>query len=198
MIYSRKARISVIMPMDKRKGGREERRRTWTRRARSDRRNLQNKNWILPMYITEARDGSTRRDGMKLPPERAVKLPILPKIFRVRSIYLKVKNMDAAREFYSEFLGIPPKKDGNVWCEFPMGNMNFALSLDQSKGKTSGVGGGFVPIFEFADNEIYRYAHKAKSLGATIIVDSISEGRGQTILMRDPFGNEFEISRQHD
>jgi len=183
--------------MDKRKSGREERRRTWMRRARGDRRSLQNKNWILPMYVTEVRTDNARRDGMKMPPERVVKLPILPHIFRVRSIYLKVRNMDAAREFYSEFLGIAPKKDGNVWCEFPMGNMNFVLSLDQSKGKGES-GGGFVPIFEFADNEIYRYAQKAKSLGAVIIADSISEGHGQTILMRDPFGNEFEISRQHD
>jgi len=184
------------MSEDKRKGGRSERRRAWTKRARNDRRSQHNKNWMLPMYVNEAREGVDRRDGMKAPPERVVRLPLLPRIFRVRTVYLKVSDMDAAREFYGKFLGVPPKKDGNVWCEFPLGNMNLGFSLEPKK---AGSGGSsFVPIFEFADNEIYSYVHRAKTLGASIVTDSLSEGQGQSILMKDPFGNEFEISREHD
>jgi predicted enzyme related to lactoylglutathione lyase len=186
---------------DKRKPG-EDRRRAWTRRARNDRRSQQNKNWMLPLYLTEARSGDDRRYAIKSPPERITKLPVLPKIFRVRTIYLKVYDMDAARSFYGAFLGLEPRKDGNVWCEFPMGNISFALSLDMEEGgrrkERRSTGSGFAPIFEFADNEIYSYISRAKSLGAIMVADYISDGQGNSVLMKDPFGNEFEISKLHD
>lgn len=185
------------MSEDKRKIE-QDRRRTWTKRARNDRRAQQNKNWMLPLYVTEAREGSDRRSVFKAAPERQVKLPLLPKIFRIRNVYLKVTDMDVAREFYSSFLQIAPKKDGNVWCEFPLGNMSFGLSLITGKGEKPVTGSNFVPVFEFADSEIYNYVQRAKTLGAKVISDSISEGHGNAILMADPSGNEFEISRQHD
>lgn len=53
-------------------------------------------------------------------------------------------------------------------------------------------------MFEFEDAILPEYIERAKKLGAEIIIDGLSDPNLQSVVMRDPFGHEFELSKFHD
>lgn len=174
------------------------------RRAMHDRRDSDNKNWLLP----ERRSGKDRRnEGVEDESKRRSenerrksndghRIPEMPTIFKIRSVYIKVSDMAAAIDFYSELLNIKPKKAGNVWSEFKLGNMSFGLRLNDSNEELKGSNS--VPVFEFYDTEIMDYINRAKDLGAIVLIDALGDEQMKSVVFRDPWGNEFEISKMHD
>jgi len=114
---------------------------------------------------------------------------------KIRTIYQKVQNMETARTFWESFLGFKPSKSSPKWCQFDLENINFALLLnvfdDEFKGSNT------VPVFELSESEIAKYVEKAKALGCVVVIDGLTNPDMQSIVLRDPSGNEFEISKFH-
>ena len=46
---------------------------------------------------------------------------------RVRTVYFKVQNLDAAGRFWCDFLGMDPTKAFPEWQEFTVGGVNLGL-----------------------------------------------------------------------
>jgi catechol 2,3-dioxygenase-like lactoylglutathione lyase family enzyme len=114
---------------------------------------------------------------------------------KIRTIYQKVQNLDKARTFWESFLGIRPVKSSNKWCAFQLENLLFALLLNDYGDDFKGT--NCVPVFEFGDHEIKRHVEKTKALGGTVVFDGLADPNIQSIVIKDPSGNEFEISKVH-
>lgn len=113
---------------------------------------------------------------------------------KIRTIYLKSKDNAALCTFWSELLGVRPHKDFQDWKEIMCGNIRMGfLKLDDNTN-----GSGCVPVFEFSDSELNDYIARATALGAKIIEDGRDNPKILSVVMRDPFGNEFELSKFHD
>ncbi len=115
---------------------------------------------------------------------------------KIRTIYQKVQDLEAAKSFWVSFLEQQPSKSSSNWCSFRLENLNFSLLLndygDELKGSNS------VPVFELDEGEIEQVVQKAKTLGAVVILDGLADPKMKSIVLKDPLGNEFEVSLSHD
>ena len=115
---------------------------------------------------------------------------------KIRTLYFKVADLAAARHFWASLLGITPHKDGDNWVEFWCGTIRLGLLLNDFGDVFTGS--GCVPVFEFGDDVLADYIERARSLGAVVLVDGLDDPNLQSIVFRDPFGHEFELSKFHD
>lgn len=114
---------------------------------------------------------------------------------KIRTIYFKVTDMPKAVAFWRAFLEVEPHKKFESWHEFMTDNIRLGLLLNDFGDQYSGS--NCVPVFEFADDEVVQYVERAKSLGAEVIKDGLDDPDLLSVVFRDPFGNEFEISKFH-
>lgn len=116
---------------------------------------------------------------------------------KIRTVYLKVPDMNKAVEFWKTFLGFDPHKRSEFWSEFKCQNINLGLlkmenfSIEQDKCNC-------VPVFEYADAEYKQAVEHAKRINAQIIVDSKDHPDKMSYVFADPFGHEFEVTKFHD
>ena len=103
--------------------------------------------------------------------------------------------MQKAARFWSDFLQMPPVKTFDKYHEWRIGSLNFGLVLNDMGDKWSGA--NCAPVFEFDDDEVLSWVERAKSLGATVIVDGLDDPSLLSVVMADPWGNEFEVSKFH-
>ena len=114
---------------------------------------------------------------------------------KIRTVYQKVQNMESARIFWESFLDLKPAKSSKGWCGFQLENVNFALLLQEEGDDFKGS--NTVPVFEFPETEIKKAVDKAKALGCMVVLDGLADPNMQSIVLKDPSGNEFEISKFH-
>ena len=115
---------------------------------------------------------------------------------KIRTVYFKVHDMQQAVAFWQEFLEIKPHKQFDEWHEFMVGNLRLGLLKDLEGDAHSGC--NCVPVFEFPDDEVLMYCTRAIQLGALLIVDGLNDPNLRSMVLRDPCGNEFEVSKFHD
>jgi catechol 2,3-dioxygenase-like lactoylglutathione lyase family enzyme len=115
---------------------------------------------------------------------------------KIRTVYFKVRDIDAAADFWAKWLQVKPHKNVDTWREFWCGTVRLALL--QAEQDDVYQGSGCVPVFEFDDHILTEYIERAKALGATILIDGLDDPDLRSLVMRDPFGHEFEISKFHD
>ena len=113
---------------------------------------------------------------------------------KIRTIYFKVKDINGAKAFWQALLQIGPHKDFDSWKEFNCGNIRLGLLLLDD----AVSGSSCVPVFEIDDDTLPEYIQRAKDLGAIVIVDGLNDPDLKSIVFRDPFGHEFELSKFHD
>lgn len=113
---------------------------------------------------------------------------------KIRTIYLKSADIALLCDFWSNLLEIEPHKNSLEWKELWCGNIRLGfVKLDEKNS-----GSNCVPVFEFEDSLLNDYVERAIKLGATMIEDGRNNPRLLSAIMRDPFGNEFELSKFHD
>lgn len=115
---------------------------------------------------------------------------------KIRTVYFKVSDMPKAVAFWQGLLRIEPHKRYPEWHEFMVGTLRLGLWLNDCG--DSYTGSNCVPVWEFDDAVLPQYIERAKSLGATVVVDGLDNPKLKSVVFRDPFGNEFELSRFHD
>ena len=110
---------------------------------------------------------------------------------RIRSAYFKVTDMAVAVGFWTSFLQQQPVKHTSHWSEFLLGEVRLGFLLNDFGEEISG--NGCVPVFEFVADEIAAVVDRAKSLGATVILDGLADPKMNSIVMAAPSGHEFEL-----
>jgi len=103
--------------------------------------------------------------------------------------------MAKAVSFWTDFLGMPPVKTFAKYHEWRIQELNFGLALNDFGDKWAGA--NCAPVFEFKDEEVLSWVAKAKSLGAKVILDALDDPELLSVVMADPWGNEFELSKFH-
>src|SRR5712692_2380725 len=74
---------------------------------------------------------------------------------KIRTVYFKVSDMNAAVKFYTDFFGQDAHKTSGVWSEFLLGEVRLGLLTKKNGERT--IGSNCVPVFEFNDDEIQRH-----------------------------------------
>ena len=115
---------------------------------------------------------------------------------KIRTIYFKIYDMPAAVRFWATLLQLQPHKHTPQWAEFWCGNVRLGLLLNDFGDVVQGA--GCVPVFEFTDDVLPDYLHRAKILGAQVVMDGLNDPQLRSIVFRCPFGHEFELSKFHD
>lgn len=117
---------------------------------------------------------------------------------KIRTIYLKVADMDRAVTFWTTLLSREAHKSGPYWSEFACGNVNLGLLLmeDFSVAKDAS---NAVPVFELpGEVEVEEKVRLATSIGATIVVPKERHPDKKSYVMADVAGNEFELTSFRD
>jgi hypothetical protein len=110
---------------------------------------------------------------------------------KIRSAYFKVTDMAGAVAFWSSFLLQAPIKQSEHWSEFLLGDLRLGLLLNDFDEEIRGS--GCVPVFELVPTELTASIERAKSLGATVVLDGLSNPQMNSIVMAAPSGHEFEL-----
>jgi hypothetical protein len=114
---------------------------------------------------------------------------------KIRTVYFKVNDMKEAATFWTAFLDMAPIKTFDKYHEWKIGSLNLGLVLNDFGDSWSGC--NCVPVFEFADDEVLSRVDKAKALGAKEILNALEDPNLLSVIVADPWGNEFEISKFH-
>jgi hypothetical protein len=114
---------------------------------------------------------------------------------KVRTVYFKVKRTAEAAQFWGQFLRLQPQSESQDWIEFLVGDVRIAMiALAPDPGAE---GCTCVPVFELSDAELPGEVERARSLGARVVFDGLDDPEVRSIVLADPYGHEFELSRFH-
>lgn len=116
-------------------------------------------------------------------------------MLKIRTIYVKARNIETLRTFYMQLFAVvpKPKKDSAEWVEFDFGNINFALLPLHDE---PWLGSNCVPVFQRQTHEIAGLRDRVLALGGAVIEEYNEDFI--SLVCRDPDGNEFEISNHDD
>ncbi len=115
---------------------------------------------------------------------------------KLRTVYIKAKDIQKVSNFWGQFFDSAPIKADSRWHEFMIDGKRFGILLDDFE--DTYTGSNCVPVFEMEDRQILdSYVKKAKNLGASIVFDGTEDGDIQSIVLKDPFDNEFELTLHH-
>lgn len=110
---------------------------------------------------------------------------------RVRSSYLKVKNMPAEVAFWKALLEQEPTKTGPNWTEFMIAGQRLGLLLNDFGEEL--VGCSCVPVLEVDEGRMEETVVRAKDAGAAVILDGLKNPKMNSIVLASPGGHEFEL-----
>jgi catechol 2,3-dioxygenase-like lactoylglutathione lyase family enzyme len=110
---------------------------------------------------------------------------------RVRSTYFKVEDMPACVAFWRTFLQLEPAKESAHWSEFVLGDVRLGLLLNDFDERIEG--NSAVPVLEASASELPELVERAKSLGATVVLDGLADPEMNSIVLATPSGHEFEL-----
>ncbi|MFP6771694.1 MAG: VOC family protein [Alphaproteobacteria bacterium] len=117
-------------------------------------------------------------------------------VIGIEEIFLKVRNMEAALEFYHGILGIPLDKRDDQRTYLQMDRGHLVLQMENHTGRHQGGG----PLhFAMTVTEDEFDAIMAKFVGGRYFTRGPygERGLGRAFFMMDPDGNESEINTRY-
>ncbi len=124
-------------------------------------------------------------------------------------VAVQVRDIDEARDFYGNKMGLPEGRSTEEWIDFDMFGHQFVVHLNPNIGKTgslsnisNAVDGHGVPVphcgvvMEFEDWE--QFSEKAKTFIDEFIIEPYIRFKGEpgeqgTMFFKDPSGNALEF-----
>ena len=110
---------------------------------------------------------------------------------RIRSMYFKVKDMQAEIDFWRALLEQDPAKSSPHWSEFIVAGQRLGFLLNDFGEEL--VGCSSVPVLEVDEGTMEATISRAKSAGAVVILDGLSNPKMNSIVLASPEGHEFEL-----
>jgi predicted lactoylglutathione lyase len=114
---------------------------------------------------------------------------------KLRTVYLKVSDMEKSASFWQQVLEIAPQRQSARWTEFMLGEVRLGLLLNDFHDDFNGSGS--VPVFEFDDEALRAFLKRAKANGATVVLDGLADEAMKSIVLCSPDGHEFELCTCH-
>src|SRR3954465_644530 len=100
---------------------------------------------------------------------------------RIRSVYFKVKEMVPAVSFWRSLLQLEPIKESSHWSEFKVGEVRFGFLLNDFGEEVSG--NSSVPVIELEPSELLAFIERAKSNGATVVLDGLDNPKMNSVVL---------------
>ncbi|HIH2747895.1 VOC family protein [Burkholderia aenigmatica] len=116
-------------------------------------------------------------------------------VMKLRTVYLKVNDMERSSSFWQRLLGSEPVKRSGKWTEFMLGTNRLGLLLNDFGDEFKGSGS--VPVFEFEEDALHEFVKRATENGATVVVDGLKVESMKSIVLCSPDGHEFELCMCH-
>ncbi len=111
------------------------------------------------------------------------------RIDRVHGVYTVIRDMDAAERFYAAALGIAPRfRDGSRWCQFRLGEVNFALGAPE---EAAAGAAGSIAVFETMEPD--AAAARVAEAGGTVLSRRDMGAHGIVVTCADPEQNLFQL-----
>lgn len=104
--------------------------------------------------------------------------------------------MQQAKFFWQDLFLVQPSKNSKNWVEFNIDGVRLGLLLNDFGDNFSGS--NMVPVFELADETYRALKEKIKQQKIAVVIEEENHPDKQSMVLNDPFGNEFEITRRHD
>ena len=135
-------------------------------------------------------EASVNHSGANEPISAETSAPAGPEFLGLRSLIFYVEDLAAARDWYSEALGVAPYFDEPYYVGFRVGRSEIGLDPDVSALRP-GAGGAAALI---GVSDIERTFERLLDLGADPVT-GVQEVGGDVrlVMLRDPFGNVFGI-----
>ncbi len=99
--------------------------------------------------------------------------------------------MQAEIEFWRALLEQDPAKTSPHWSEFIVAGQRIGLLLNDFGEEL--VGCSSVPVLEVDEGTMEATIIRAKSSGAVVILDGLSNPKMNSIVLASPGGHEFEL-----
>ncbi len=115
---------------------------------------------------------------------------------KLRTVYLKVSDMEKSATFWERLLGHEPLKRSGKWTEFMIGANRLGLLLNDFGDEIKGCNA--VPVFEFEENSLHEFVKRATENGASIVMDGLKIESMKSIVLSTPDGHEFELCMCHN
>jgi predicted enzyme related to lactoylglutathione lyase len=120
------------------------------------------------------------------------------RITEVAFIAYPVSDINRARDFYENLLGLPPGEfnhelegmPGKYWIEYEVGNVTLAIS---NAWETAGQGG---PSVAFEVEDLQEAVSHLKKAGVRFLADNIETPVCSFALIADPDGNGITIHKR--
>ncbi|WP_321903052.1 VOC family protein [Paraburkholderia tropica] len=114
---------------------------------------------------------------------------------QLRTVYLKVNDMQISTAFWQRLLDQEPHKQSAKWTEFMIGANRLGLLLndfgDELKGSSA------VPVFEFEEARLLDFMKRAIENGASVVMDGLKIEAMKSVVLSGPDGHEFELCMCH-
>ncbi|MCA8399013.1 VOC family protein [Burkholderia cepacia] len=114
---------------------------------------------------------------------------------KLRTVYLKVIDMETSVSFWRRLLGHEPHKQSGKWTEFMIGENRLGLLLNDFGDEFNGSGS--VPVFEFEEEALHEFVQRALENGASVVMDGLKIESMKSIVLSSPDGHEFELCMCH-
>lgn len=110
---------------------------------------------------------------------------------RINSLYICVKDMKRAIDFYEHFLGQEVTVKDNIFSIFEIDGFRFCLFNNQAVNETVRWGDNCLPSFEVDD--IYAVYERVIGLNCSIAYQLKQIGDNMVFEFTDPEGNDIEV-----
>jgi catechol 2,3-dioxygenase-like lactoylglutathione lyase family enzyme len=114
---------------------------------------------------------------------------------KLRTVYLKVNDMEKSVSFWQQVLESVPHRKSSKWTEFMLGDIRLGLLLNDFGDEFNGSGS--VPVFEFDNEALLAFLSRAQVNGATVVLDGLADEAMKSIVLCSPDGHEFELCTCH-
>lgn len=108
----------------------------------------------------------------------------------VATVWVPVEDMDRAKKFYSETLGLELKNEGDDWTELDANGVT--IGLNAREGTHKGSGGGAVLTFQ-PDVDLFDEVVRLTDAGVQFAGDVSQHPWGKIASFKDSEGNDLQL-----
>lgn len=112
--------------------------------------------------------------------------------FKLRSLYICVKNMERAIEFYEDLLGQKVTEKNDIYSVFDINGFRYGLFANEKMNEAKKWGNNCLPSLEVSDIDLVL--KKLEQLNCKIVFPLTIIGENQVLEFTDSEGNDIEIT----
>ncbi|WP_434303070.1 VOC family protein [Clostridium botulinum] len=113
--------------------------------------------------------------------------------FKLRSLYICVKNMERAIEFYEDLLGQKVTEKNDIYSVFDINGFRYGLFASEKMNEVKKWGNNCLPSLEVSNIDLVL--KKLEKLNCKIVFPLTIIGENQVLEFKDSEGNDIEITR---